>query len=185
MNCCWIYRTAAGLWLGEQSHWPPWLRRHLEHCAHCHKQLEAQRQTAQILAAASHATPDCPPFLAARIKARLAAQARIPIRWYERPWARASAWAAACLLLLGLAAVRFTPTLLTRNPAPQLATGVADLLTVKPFGDNDLPRLGSALEQPLQSEIELAMEDGRRALAGLVENFVPAPLAPAPLPQQK
>ena len=182
MNWCCLYRTLASLWLGEQSHWPPWLRRHLEHCAHCRKQLEAQRQTAQILAAASHAPPDCPPFLAARIKARLAAQARIPIRWHERPWARASAWAAACLLLLGLAAVRFTPSRLSRNPAPQpspqLATGVADLLTVKPFGDNDLPRLGRALELPLQSEIELAMEDGRRALAGLVENFVPAPLAP-------
>ena len=182
MNWCWLYRTRAGLGLGGEAGLPGWARRHLEHCGDCRRRLEQEQQVARAFTrAAVRERQHLPPFLAAKITARIAAgRSESGAPGIARPglfrWRWAPIATAVSLVLLALVGtLKFAPGLGWRNheaanPA-WLTPELAALWTEESLMEKHLPRWGGALEQPFQREIALAMEDGRRAWAGLVEKI--------------
>lgn len=194
MNWCWLYRMRAGLGLGGETGLPGWARRHLERCMDCRCRLERERQAATAFTRAALGEQQrLPPFLAARITARVAAERNESAPGTTRSglfhWRWAHAATVASLAVLALGTLIFAPGLGWRNNRAAnpvwLTPELAALWTEGSLMEKQLPRWSGALEQPFQREIALAMEDGRRAWAGLVENFVPDSMLETMAPQSE
>jgi predicted anti-sigma-YlaC factor YlaD len=180
MMLCWLYRTMASLWLDEEESLPRFVRAHLSTCAACRHHLQLERHVhGQLAASAREEDAVMPPFLPARILSAVrAAGADGRLGSLRRPARLGSlglAVAALAALGLGVALVQ-----MRKSPSGQdgldlttvrEATGESAAVILRTAGD--LPRWGGLVQRPLEGEVMLAMEDGRRVLTGMVESVVP------------
>lgn len=176
MKLCKLYLSLASMWLDRPSALPCLIRRHVEHCPQCSEKLSRLADLEQQLTQVE--IPDrTPPFLVNRILANLKANPA-PSTAPQLRWATSIAFVAVTVLVLAV--------MLQRGPSSHSdSSHSADSSSSGP-GQSLTPMLGltqsatenlrtwsSAMETPLQSELTLAMQDGRRMLSAMVSSFVP------------
>ncbi len=183
MKTCPFYLTLASLWLDDLDRLPAVIGRHVRRCPACRGHLEREvRLTQDLQTAAVVGRAPLPESFPLRFPANHRGPSAVaePLLSPARQWrwlALAGAGATA-LLVVWLALSVATPTpprpdvvTLTR-PVPDPRVAVQRLV---PRGGESLAGWSQLLAQPLNREIDSALEDSRGALLTLVENFVPEP----------
>ena len=187
MKLCRIYRTVASFSLDTARPRPRRVERHLQQCPECRQQLEAERALHErLIAEADGERLPVPPFLDARILAHLRTPATAGcapshprlrrVRW-------APAVACAALLVGGLWLLR-PPTPAPQPPvveviAPPPEAPVFEMASLGLTTRRDLRSLSTTFEQPLEGELQLAVNDARQAAVSLAECLLPEAAAQA------
>ena len=173
MKICSLHRMAL-VWASDGDASPPrWAARHLRACPECQHLHQAQVQlAASLIAAAPAQQRDCPPWLHAKIMARVETESREA----QHPTTGVS-WIRAMLIpALGVLLVAAYWTW-DRQPQPSSHTVSLSPVQLQQILSKPDPAQVLAwtekLDQPLQSEIHFVVSDAKLALRSLRANFLP------------
>jgi len=156
------------------------MHRHAARCAECRETLERERALIEALRrSAPPVAPELPPFLKARIlsnvgKAGTTTAAASSMGWHWlQPWALAGVAFVLLVTFWPRPGLELTET---GDPgSPPLAESGGSEATVAPwFVDSARVRQWAALAgQPLQGELDHAVDDGRKLIAVALYSVVP------------
>ncbi len=176
---CWHYRRIISRSLDEDTPLPPAAQAHLAGCPDCRRRCQTEQEIVRRLSAGAAAPrrPQPPPFLQARIMARIAS---LP------PAARRASHPFLIYGTVGLAAAYIVLTTIYLRPGqtgsrpssgliahvqPQRGAGTA---FSKGWSDPALlAGLATNLDQPLETEMQAVVQDARGAATALADNFFP------------
>jgi hypothetical protein len=173
---CWYYRKVISRSADDDTPLPPAAKAHIAECDDCRRFFQVEHEIVRRLSAGAAAQKQSqpPPFLQARIMARIAsAQPAAPRA--SNPFLRY--WPAA----LAFACVVLTIVLLRpgSNPSPGQTARVQSLKLVEnaaSVGWSDpalLTGLATNLDQPLETEMHAVLQDAQGAATALADNFFP------------
>ena len=176
---CRYYRRIISRSADEDTPLPPAAQAHVAGCPECRRHYETEHGIVRRLSAgaAAQGRPQPPPFLPARIMARIASSQPVARRASRPFWFRWSATlAAACLVLT-------TILLWPGRPAPKPSPGqIARVQRPSPVENatakdwSEAARLAGWAanpDQPLETEMRAVMQDARCAAIALTDNFFP------------
>ncbi|MBM3841536.1 MAG: hypothetical protein FJ398_27055 [Verrucomicrobia bacterium] len=186
MLICWFYRRMISASLDADHALPRRAQDHVARCPSCRDFYETGlRMGEQLAASANHERVSSPPFLQGRIVAALNRPCKCPRAMLWRPAWTATALAVALVALTAWFMRDQSP--LPPQPQPGVASGQSPILTAELFaaaaslpGEDTLLEWGQKLGQPLETELKSVLQDARKALAGLAQNFLPDGLSPIP-----
>ena len=177
---CLLSQWVAARRLDDGTEVPRWTQRHLDHCPDCAAQHQRHRSlVARLSGDADAVRREPPPFLHARILANLGTQpsVRPGARRVSPLWTVAAAGVAAVVLIVALDRAPESARPLASG-VPQVDSpvvrGTFAFLSTLPAQETVLA-LGTNLDEPLATELQLVMSDARTALAALTRNFLPGP----------
>jgi len=179
---CWHYRRMISRSLDENTPLPPAAQAHLAECQDCRRRCQTEREIVRRLSAGAAAPkrPQPPPFLQARIMARIAS---------SPPAARRASHPFLIYGTIGLAAAYIVLTTIFVRPGrsgfkpspgqiayvqPERAAGTA--FSKDWSGPALLAGLATNLDQPLETEMRAVVQDARGAATALADNFFPEEL---------
>jgi len=173
---CWFFKKAIDYRLDERRPLPDLIVRHLRRCAPCRCRYETESRIAKQLAAdAGGLRQGAPPFLHARIMARLN---RHPAPGSERTRTILSAPAVAAVAVAAVLAgfiwtqhVASQNRLITQQSVERTAAELSAL--VQAPDEVKLEQWSRKLDQPLETELQLVVSDARTAISYLADNFLP------------
>jgi hypothetical protein len=182
MITCRLYQKTILSSVDAGTALPARTQRHLQNCSECRRVYESQTAVArQLRDHADSETREPSPFLHARIMSSIGYSQLNAERKYERIWIGwAFGLATVCLLLAGVIWVR-------NRPSPESSDGFPRPLAGMP-GDPDLPMALNLpngtqmrqwtvkLDEPLQTEMNLVVNNTKTAADALVNNFMPEEL---------
>ncbi len=185
MIICWFHRKIISSGVDTGAALPNRTKEHLRKCFGCRDVYEAQTEVAQQLRAGADFNRQEPsPFLHARIMSSIAHSEMNAERKHERAWfGWASALATVCLLLAGVIWFRNQPTsdssdflagFLHPSPAAPDAPEAPDAFVL--LNGTQVRQWSVKLDEPLQTEMNLVVNDTKTAANALVENFMPEEL---------
>lgn len=155
---------------------PRWVQRHLAHCSGCRAAYQQHQAVASQLAIeARQQSQELPPFLQARIAARLA-----DAGWAPAPSMKPLADGPIGAAVVGLGCVLVLATWLLWPPAAEQASsqadrGIAVLEALAHFGNlvdgHTVLEWGARLDAPLATELKLVIADAQAAWNGLVRSL--------------
>jgi predicted anti-sigma-YlaC factor YlaD len=167
---CTVVEFISSRCLDDGKEVPAWLQAHFARCAACRERYEQECRIAQQLAASAQSMRrEAPPFLHQRILANLESRSSQGHSSRNR-----LAFASALVGLAALVALfYFYPSPTTpRSSSHQIATKASPALA-KLSASEDLLALSTKLDEPLQTELRLAINDARTALTSLSHNLFP------------
>jgi hypothetical protein len=188
MKTCHLLQTVASLWIDSPRRLPRLLRRHVDRCAACRRAYQLETELANKLATRTPVVNEpLPSHLAARINARVRESAIEPAAAGSMAfrWAVSLAAIVACAMLLALLVPyhRDEPVVwpVADNAEPTSSTVTEPLVSISVNHSVNLylPVLGRAVQGPLETELNLMVEDGHRLFAAAVQSCVPDPAANA------
>jgi hypothetical protein len=161
----------------SQSPAPAWVQRHLRGCSDCRQFEHRERQLiASLIAETPSPSAEPSPFLTSRIVAELSRTSeppRLPILY----WVRAAAIPAFGVLLIGAYLswqnddVQAPPTV---SVGPVSGGEAEPTLPSVSRGQSDqILAWAENFPQPLESELNLVVDDAKAALRLVAENFLP------------
>jgi len=176
---CWHYRRIISRSLDENTPLPPAAQAHLAECPGCRRLCRTEQEIVRRLSAgaAAQKRPQPPPFLHARIMARIASSQSVtrraskPILFYW-PVALATAF-------MVLTTVLFWPARPVPKPSPGRIARVqppraVENASAKGWSDPALlTGLATSLDKPLENEMQAVIHDARGAATALADNFFP------------
>lgn len=178
MKWCRIVKIS---WLaGTEGWWSRAMHRHAARCAECRETLERERALIETLRrSAPPVAPELPPFLKARILANIDRAGTTTAATARMSWQRLQPWALAGVAFVLL--VSFWPRqgldlTETRGPVspPPVEGARADGAAAPWLVDSTRVRQWAELAgQPLQGELENAVDDGRKLIAVALYSVVP------------
>jgi hypothetical protein len=149
---------------------PAWVHGHFGRCAACREHYEQERSIAQELAAkAQSMRSQAPPFLHRRILANL--ESCSPQSHSSRSrlaFASALVGVTALVALFYFKPLPTSPQLSTHQQQAEASPDLPRLSTSK-----DLLALSTKLDEPLETELRLAIDDARTALTSISHNLFP------------
>ena len=182
MIICRLYRRIILSSVDADTALPGRTLRHVQDCSNCRDVYESQTEIArQLRADAGFNEREPSPFLHARIMSSIAYSQLNAERKHERIWfGWASALTTVCLLLAGVIWLR-------NQPGPDPLDGFQRPLASAPAAPELPAALGLPngtqmrqwtvkLDEPLQTEMNLVVNNTKTAANALVNNFVPEKL---------
>ena len=176
----WCRIVKIGWFAGTEGWWSRAMHRHAGQCAECRETLERERALIEALRrSAPPVAPELPPFLKARILANVGNAGTTSAAAARMGWRRLQPWALAGVAFALL--VSFWPRQgleLTETGVPcrrRWRSGGARIRRRR-HGWSTRPgvrRWAELAGQPLQGELENAVEDGRRLFAVALYSVVP------------
>jgi len=167
---CRIVHFVSSRSLDDGKEVPAWLHAHFARCAACRERYEQERCLAQQLAASAQSMKsEAPPFLHGRILANLeSCSPRSHSLRSQFAFASALAGVAALFVFFYFKPLRTTPQLSIDQIAAEASPELPKLTTRE-----DLLALSTKLDEPLETELRLAINDARTALTSLSRNLFP------------
>jgi hypothetical protein len=173
---CWYYRKVISRSADENTPLPPAAKAHIAECDDCRRFFQVEHEIVRRLSAGAAAQKQSqpPPFLQAKIMARIASSppaARRAFNPLPRYWP-----AALAVVCVFLTIVLIRPG---SKPSPGPIARVQPPRPVENTSSKDwsgpalLTGLATNLDQPLETEMHAVLHDARGAATALADNFFP------------
>ncbi len=177
MKCQW-YEFRINWHDDDDRPLPAKVRAHIKSCSRCNTFYRVQTRLRHHLTSATDHPVSPTVFLKSRILNEIAGESSIPARLIRRRWSVTGGFVAVVIAATA-GMVAFNP-----DPRPpefdgmRLAPEWIDLTDRVTSGEN-LFRVTTNLNQPLQREMDLVIQSAQAALNSLANDFVPAGLLAA------
>src|SRR5438552_16140420 len=183
--CCWFYKSVIRRCTDAGEPIPERTQRHVRDCPVCGEFYKVERAlTRGLLAGAEFHRHSPSPFLRPRIMRSLERRSRVnePVRKSLHP-----IWAAGLIVSLGVLCIFLTRTSQSSNSPSSPGSSAGSRLMGRQLGNLVSRNSGQtvfewskAIDQPLESEMQLVVNDAKAAIWLLAQNFLPekAPTLP-------
>ena len=173
---CWYYRKIISRSADENTPLPAAAKAHIAECEGCRRLWQVEQEIVRRLSAgaAAQKRSQPPPFLQAKIMARIASSqpaARRAFHPFPGYWPAALAVACVALTIVLLRpASKPSPGQIARVQPPN---PVENTFARNWSGPALLTGLATNLDQPLETEMHAVLHDARGAATALADNFFP------------